>query len=267
MRYAEVALNVPVRKTFTYHIPDELDDVVAPGCLARVQFGVAMQPAVVLALHSESAIPETKPIIELLDLAPVVSAGYLDLAKWLSESALAPIGACVWLMLPPGFAGKSERLYSFFRDDLRADQPTQMTLPGADPAVEEPLPIQLLDYLRDKGPKRLSQLKRVFPKQPVEAELGQLAEAGMIEVEAVLAPPSARKKTVKRLYPQYSLEQIPELARQIGKSARHADLLEIIAERDEDVIGVQDALKLLGVKTRAPLNRLIDEGLYQALVD
>ena len=113
MRYAEVALNLPLRKTFTYHIPDQLDAVIAPGCLARVEFGVAMQPAIVLALLSESAIPETKPIIELLDPAPVISARYLDLAQWLSESALAPIGACVWLMLPPGFAGKSDRLYRF----------------------------------------------------------------------------------------------------------------------------------------------------------
>lgn len=261
MRYAEVALNVPVRKTFTYHIPAELDEVVAPGCLARVEFGVAMQPSVVLAIHGESAIPQTKPIIELLDPAPVLSAPYLELAKWLSESALAPIGACVWLMLPPGFTGKSDRLYSFVRDDLRAEQPTQMTLPGADPDVELPLPVQILDHLRDKGPKRLSQLKRSFSKQPVEAEVSQLVKAGMVAVEAVLAPPSARVKTVTRLYPQYMPEQIPRLARRTGKPARHADLLEEIARRDEDAIGVQDALNLVGAKTRAPLKRLVDEGL------
>ena len=261
MRYAEVALNLPLRKTFTYHIPDELGNAVAPGCLARVQFGVAMQPALVLALHDESSIPETKPIIELLDPAPVISAEYLDLARWLCESALAPIGACVWLMLPPGFAGKSDRQFSFIRDDLSAEQPTQMTLPGADPDTEQPLPAQLLAHLRDKGPKRLGQLKRSFPKQPVEAELSRLAHAGMVEVESVLAPPSARRKTVTRLYPQYSPEQIPELTRRLGKPVRHADLLEEIAARDEDAIGVQDALKLVGAKTRATLNRLIDEGL------
>ena len=201
MRYAEVALNVPVRKTFTYHIPDELDELVAAGCLARVQFGVAMQPAVVLALHGETAIPQTKPLIELLDPAPVMSAEYLDLAKWLSESALAPIGACVWLMLPPGFAGKSDRHYHFVRDDLRAEQPTQMTLPGADPEVELGLPLQILDHLRDKGPRRLAQLKRAFPKQSVEAELERLTAKRLVAVESVLAQPSVRGKTVKRLYP------------------------------------------------------------------
>ena len=261
MRYAEVALNLPLRKTFTYHVPDALDGLAALGCLVRVEFGVAMQPAVVLALHSESAIPQTKPIIELLDPAPVISKPYLDLAKWLSESALAPIGACVWLMLPPGFTGKSDRLFSFVRDDLSAGQPTQMTLPGADPEAEQALPAQILEHLRTKGPRRLSQLKRKFAKQPVETELGQLADAGMVAAEAVLAPPSARKKTVTRLYPQYKPAQIPALARQLGKPARHADLLEEIARRDDDAIGVQDALRFAGAKSRAPLNRLIDEGL------
>ena len=261
MRYAEVALNVPVHKTFTYHIPTALDSILAPGSLVRVEFGVAMQPAVVLAFHQESAIPQTKPISELLDPIPVLSATYLELASWLSESTLAPIGACVWLMLPPGFAGKSDRLFRFVRDDLPADQPTQMTLPGADPAVAVPLPQRLLTTLRDKGPKRLAQLKSAIPKQPVEVELDRLAAAGMVAVESVLAPPSAHKKMVTRIYPLYELNDIPALVRRVGKSVKHADLLQAIAERDEDAIGVQDALKLIGAKTRAPLNRLIDEGL------
>ena len=210
---------------------------------------------------SETAIPQTKPIIELLDPAPVISAPYLDLAQWLSESALAPIGACVWLMLPPGFTGKSDRLYRFVRADIDAAQPTQMALPGADPGAEQPLPAQILDHLHERGPRRLSQLKRKFAKQPVDAALSQLADAGMIAVEAVLAPPSARKKTVTRLYPQYQAAQVPALARQLGKPARHADLLEEIARRDDDAIGVQDALNLVGAKSRAPLKRLVDEGL------
>ena len=50
MRYAQVALNVPVRKLFTYHIPDELVGRLTPGSLVRVEFGVAMQPAVVARL-------------------------------------------------------------------------------------------------------------------------------------------------------------------------------------------------------------------------
>ena len=68
MRYAQVALNVPVRKAFSYHIPKELSGRLKPGSLVRVEFGVAMQPGLILALQAETDIPETKPIIELLSI-------------------------------------------------------------------------------------------------------------------------------------------------------------------------------------------------------
>ena len=261
MRYAQVALNAPLRKAFTYHIPQALTGALSPGSLVRVEFGVAMQPAVVLALHAESDIPETKPVIELLDPAPVLSPQRLELAIWLSESCLAPIGACVWLMLPPGFTGGSDRLYRFLRDDLDADLPKQMSLPGADPKAAMPLPRRLLDYLRDKGDKRLRQLKRAFPKQPVEPVLEQLEAAAMIRSESVLAPPTARAKTVKRLYPTYSEKDIAAFAAKLGKSVKHADLLALIAERDDDSLGVVEALKAVGARNRSPLNKLIAEGL------
>ena len=260
MRYAEVALNVSARKSFTYHIPDVLRGSLRPGCLVRVEFGVAMQPAVVLALRDETAIPQTKPIMELLDPAPALSEVYLDLAKWLCETTLSPIGACVWLMLPPGFAGKSDRSFCYL-SDMDSGEPKQMTLPGADSKASLPLPDRLLLHLRERGPRRLSQLKRTFPKQPVEAELERLVAAGALAEESVLAPPSARMKTVKRLYPLYRLEEIPALVERLSRRVAHADLLQAIAERDEDAIGVRDALALVGAKTKTPLKRLIDEGL------
>ena len=149
---------------------------LVPGSLVRVEFGVAMQPAVILAFHAKTDIPETKPLIELLDPNPVLAKEYLELAKWLSDSCLAPVGACVWLMLPPGFTGKSDRLFRFLRDELQVDQPQQLILPGADPEAELPLPRRLIDYLRDKGPKRLRQLKSAFPKQSIEPELDRLVQ-------------------------------------------------------------------------------------------
>jgi len=261
MRYAEVALNVPVRKSFTYHIPAELAGRLMPGALVRVEFGVAMQPGVILAFHDKTDIPQTKPVIELLDPEPALSERGLELAAWLSESCLAPIGACVWLLLPPGFTGKSDRLFTFLRDELDADQPQQLTLPGADPKAKAPLPRRLLDMLRDRGPRRLRQLKSAIPKQPVEAALEALEGAGMVASESVLAPPAARAKTEQRLYPNYGREEIAVVARTFGKSSQHADLLALLAERDEDAMAVSEALRAVGAKTRRPLNRLIDEGL------
>ena len=261
MRFAEVALQVPVNRTFTYHIPPVLEGKLAPGSLVRVQFRVAMEPGVIVAFKDESAIPKTKPIIELLDPQPVLSAQALELARWLSETTLSPIGACVWLMLPPGFTGRSDHLFHFIADEFGDDEPQQMTLPGANVKLDLPLDRKLLAYLQARGPKRLGQIKAAFPKQPVERELNRLLALGMVSSESVLAPPTAKKKTAQRIYPVYSIDQIADHVRKLGRSTKHADLLELIASRDEDALGIEEALALVGAKNRAPLRRLIDEGL------
>ncbi len=261
MRYAEVALNVPVKSTFTYYIPAELEPDLQLGSLVRVEFGVAMQPGVILRFSDQSDIPKTKPVIELLDPQPALDANAIELVNWLSETYLASIGPCVWLLLPPGFTGVSDRRYRFLRDDLRDESPEQMTLPGTRIKSEGPLPRRLLDYLRQRGPKRLQQLKRAFPKQAVERELALLEDGGMVRSQSALAPPAARGKTKPRVYPLFSSDQINELARKLGKRLKHADLLELIAGRDEDALGVHEALELAGAKNRAPLNRLIELGL------
>ncbi len=259
MRYAEVALNVPVRKTFTYHIPAELAGSLRPGALVRVQFGVAMQPGLLLSLKSETDIPSTKPIIEALDAQPVLAPEYLALAKWLSESYLAPIGACVWLLLPPGFTGKSAKLYRFLRDDLSAAQPQQLSLPGAAPKAA-PLSQRLLHYLRDKGPKRLTQLKSAFPKQPLETALDKLAAADMVAVEAALAPPAARRKTVKRVYAKFAPAELTAPTAQLPKTSKQRALLEALAAHRENGLSIPEALERAGAKSRAPLKALLEKG-------
>ena len=261
MPYAEVAVNLPLRQAYTYHIPAALDGQLAPGSLVRVQFGASMEAAIVLAIRAETDLDFTKPIIELLDDAPLLAPEQLELANWLAERCLAPIGPCCWLMLPPGLTGKSDKRYHFLRDDLLDERPQQLSLLGFQRKPEQSLARDLLERLRERGPLRLRQLKRAFPKQRVEKELQRLCSADMVSLESVLAPPTARAKTVKVLYPACSAAQIPEFAKRVGKSTQTIQLLEEIAARDEDAIGVQEALDLVGAKTRAPLNRLIDLAL------
>ena len=261
MPYAEVAVNAPVRQAYTYHIPSSLDGQLAPGSLVRVQFGTSMEAAIVLALRDETELDFTRPIIELLDDDPLLAPEQLELAQWLAERCLAPIGPCCWLMLPPGLTGKSDKRYHFLRDDLLDERPTQLSLLGFQRKPQQSLARDLLERLRDKGPQRLRQLKRAFPKKRVEKELERLCRAEMVGIESVLAPPTARAKTIKVLYPAYAAAEIPQFAKRVGKSTQTIALLEAIAARDEDAIGVQDALNLAGAKTRAPLNRLLDEAL------
>ena len=248
MRYAEVAVHVPVSKTFTYHIPHELAPQLEAGSLVRVEFGVAMQPGVVVACHDSTAIPETKPILELLDPKPVMSAEYIDLAHWLSETRLAPIGACVWLMLPPGFTGKSDRRYHLLAADINSENPLRQALTS---------------HLRGKGPQRLQQLKAAFRKQDIERELLDMEAAGQVGWESVLSPPPAKEKTAKRIYPQFAADDLAALVEQAGRAVKRADLLEVIARHEGPPLTVREALDLADVKSRSPLNKLIAQGLIE----
>ena len=261
MRYAQVALNVPLHSTYTYHLPPELDGKLCPGSLVRVEFGVAMQPGVILDFATATDIKVTKPVIEMLDPLPVLNAAALELAQWLSETCLAPIGSCVWLFLPPGFTGRSDREFSFVADELKERDPQQIGLPGADAAPDESLPRRLLHHLRDRGPKRLRQLRGAFPKTPLERELAQLEAAGMVRSQSVLAPAAAKKKLTDRVYPRFAADEIEAIVKRLRKSPRQADLLAYIAGCDDDAPGVDDALCAIGAKSRSPLNRLVDAGL------
>lgn len=246
MRYAEVAVNVPVNKTFHYHIPAEIEADTVPGTLVRVEFGVAMQPAVIVAIHDTTDIPETKPILELLDSDPVMTPEHIDLARWLSETYLASIGACIWLMLPPGLTGNSDRLYSLMDENAQSEHELQQAL---------------IEHLREHGAKRLKRLKPAFRGKPLERELAKLQENGVVKWRGVLSPPTAKEKTIKVAQLTFPGEQIAKISRHVGKSVKKADLLEVINTNREDPITVDDALYLAGVKSKSALNPILEAGL------
>ncbi|MFQ3673677.1 MAG: hypothetical protein SNJ83_08785, partial [Aggregatilineales bacterium] len=135
MLYAHVALNVPVNQLFTYHVPEALLGALRVGHLVKVGFGTTTQPAVVMALDETSAVPHTKPILDLLDTQPVLDDVQVQLAHWLSEATLASVGAAVWLWPPPAFTGRSVRVVN-------------LVDPLPDAALPDGLMADIVAYLR-----------------------------------------------------------------------------------------------------------------------
>ena len=85
MRFAEVAVDVPMAssRTFSYEIPDEL--TVRPGQLVRVPFGARTLQGIVFSLSAHPQVPETKPIADLVFEEPLLDDVHLKLAAWISE--------------------------------------------------------------------------------------------------------------------------------------------------------------------------------------
>jgi primosomal protein N' (replication factor Y) len=242
--YAEVAVNAPVRATFDYHIPDHLDGLIAPGHLVQVAFGTAQQVGVVLALHTISPIHATKPIHERLDPRPVLTPLQIDLARWLSETTFAPPGDCVWMFLPPGFAGQRDMQVTLADDSLREDLTEQ----------------KLVNLLRRRGTLSGRQIHRSIGGDTWQKALERLAKAGVVTIERVLAAPRTRPKLIQTAGLAIHPNQIPHVARHLGRHSRRADILEVLAALRDDrpaVAAVLDAAEA----SRGPLDKLEEAGL------
>ena len=115
--FARVAVNVSmVSGLFDYAIPGELAPHLQIGCLVIIPFGKQTVQGVVIALIDSPAVENPKPIIDLLDPAPVLTPPQLALAILLADSTLNPLASIVSLMLPTGLSQQADVQYSVTSD-------------------------------------------------------------------------------------------------------------------------------------------------------
>ncbi|HSH05894.1 MAG TPA: primosomal protein N' [Anaerolineae bacterium] len=184
--YAELAINIeaPLVNTFHYFIPFDLEDKLQLGHLVEVEFGRRLAQAIVVNFDTHAPVDDTKPIISLIDDIPVLYPWQIDLARWLHINYLAPLNACLRLMLPPGLTRWADITVDI---NPRWDGSGRLT----------DLQTKLLDLLRDKGDLRGRQLKRYLKGEDWKKAVDQLARRDILRKASVLDPPRARPKTIR----------------------------------------------------------------------
>ena len=244
MKYAKVAVNTPVDATFDYHIPPDLEGKLQPGHLVQVQFRTAMDHAIVLSIHDEAEVEQTKPIIARLDPRPVVTPEQIELSWWMSSVYRAPMGLCVWIWLPPGLTGHRDllvRLRERYAPELVVD------------AVEE----AVVALLKRRGELRGHQLNLSLTGKNWRAAVEGLAKYEVVTTESVLAPPRVRPRIVHTAALAIHPDEIPNAVRALERPSLAADLLEVVASQPE--IDVKEALKASGAG-KAHLDKLVESG-------
>ncbi len=101
MKVVRVALDVPIATLFDYLLPDALD--APPGSRVVVPFGARQRVGVVVEAAARSAIPNArlKPVAAVRDDAPLLSADWLELMRFLAGYYQRPLGETVIGALPP----------------------------------------------------------------------------------------------------------------------------------------------------------------------
>lgn len=106
--FCDVALPVPLDMVFTYRIGEQ--PPIAGGRVL-VPFRNERLSGVVTALHDREPSMQAKTVLQVLDSEPVLEPRLMELAQWISQYYLAPIGEVVRTMLPLGAEIKKARLY------------------------------------------------------------------------------------------------------------------------------------------------------------
>lgn len=125
MKYADVILPLPLENTYTYRIPDEMEDVISPNFRVVVPFGKRRYyTAVVKDVHERH--PETsytlKEVFAVLDQAPVLSPSQIGFWEWVASYYLCKLGEVYKAALPSGLKLESETVV-FYLDDFEAEKP------------------------------------------------------------------------------------------------------------------------------------------------
>jgi primosomal protein N' (replication factor Y) (superfamily II helicase) len=110
--FAEVLLPVPIPRTFTYRVPQNLNTNIQTGQRVIVQFGDRkILTGLVLRIHED--VPkgyEAKYILELLDEDPVVSSVQQKLFSWIASYYMCSEGEVMNAALPSGLKLSSESM-------------------------------------------------------------------------------------------------------------------------------------------------------------
>jgi primosomal protein N' (replication factor Y) len=221
MPFLEIAVHVPQASgVFHYHLPPELEGRVQPGSLVTVPFSAQTVQGVVLRPVDVPDVPQTKPVLALLDPAAVLTPAQIALARQLAADTLAPLASLIGLILPAGIAQLADTLF------------TQTSEFPQEPGNLTPLQQRLLTLLAQRGPLRGRQIDRAIPRANWRASMGSLIKKGLISSQSVLPPPAVHPKNIRTAQiavpPAQAQAALPGLSRVESVRERRAKILHFL---------------------------------------
>jgi primosomal protein N' (replication factor Y) len=108
--YADILLPLPIDHTFTYSVPEDLQDRVKQGCRVLVPFGSRQITGCIVGFTPTPPALQVREIIKVLDDTPALDPGLLELTKWVSRYYFSPWGEVLKAVLPGGMLPKGKQL-------------------------------------------------------------------------------------------------------------------------------------------------------------
>jgi primosomal protein N' (replication factor Y) len=186
--YAEIAITLPLEKTFHYAIPPQFQSLCEVGKRVLVPFGKRTITGYILDLppHLPPDITDKdiKEILDVFDETPLFDKGMLQFFQWVTDYYLAPLGQVIKMALPPGINWESYYLCSLTQEGKKAasEESSHQTSVG--------------EMLRAIDPQHGSPLKQLLKTYPNRSLFFSLQKKGLITLEAKMQPGRTKAKKV-----------------------------------------------------------------------
>jgi primosomal protein N' (replication factor Y) len=200
--FCDVALPVPLDRTFTYAVNGTVPSV---GARVLVPFSGQRLMGVVVRVHDDRPADgiEIKPVQQVLDDSSLLSAELMQLATWIAQYYVAPLGEVLRGMMP--LAAEVRRQYTYRISEAGRRVLYEGAQKGASrrsrlPAEDQNREYAVLNYLEDGSAAKASALRSatqarkalldamVRKKWLVREALAEERDARRMERIAVLVP-------------------------------------------------------------------------------
>jgi primosomal protein N' (replication factor Y) len=183
--FAKVIVDIPAKQTnraFDYVVPQSLSEWVEVGSRVSVPFGPRVVQGFVVELeqHSTVEVKKLKPIQDVLDLVPPLTAELAGLARWMSQTYLCHEILALQAMLPGALKVKYERSLQ-----AAGDMESQVSL-------ELPSRKAILDFVRAKGGVTMKALMERFPEEGAAVK-DMLISGALLETQMMKDRMSTKK--------------------------------------------------------------------------
>lgn len=101
-KFAEVAVPLPMDRTFDYLVPEELSADVAVGKRVFVPFVSRTVVGYVVGAGESSEAKEPKKILSVIDPRPILSREMLDITRWIKDNYFCSWGEAINAAIPGG---------------------------------------------------------------------------------------------------------------------------------------------------------------------
>ncbi len=217
--YAEIIIPLSLPKNYTWSVPGHLKDQVHIGCRVEVSLKNKKYAGIVKSLDDKMPVfYETKDILNILDVEPVIFEQQLKLWEWLASYYMCSEGEVMAAALPSHFKLSSETIVI-----LNEEYGEDFSALGHDEYL-------VAEALLIKKELKLSEVQLILDSSHVYPVINQLINKKVCHVwEALINKYAPKKDTYILLNPKYhdeaNLEKLLNEDKKLQRAEKQMELL------------------------------------------